>query len=116
MPEPQVFEKAQRTLEDNFGDVLAAPYQPGKAEMAHYLLSELKLSQRQSFETIDELERRGVVRYEPSPAVARRIHRSPTARSRTSPTVGRAGQPVQNERTDAGVWRIGTGQREHRRP
>lgn len=65
---PHLLERASLCLRGRFGDQFVAPYWPAKVEMADFLMAALHVPQKQIFQTVDELERRGAVRFQrPAP-------------------------------------------------
>lgn len=76
MAPPELVNQAPECLRGSFGPELIAPYRSGKLRMAECLLGALEASQRQTFEIVEELERRGTLRFEPP-----RRHRNVTSES-----------------------------------
>lgn len=66
MPD-QLLRQAPYHLRGCLGEAFASAYRSGKMRMADCLLGELQLPQQQTYEMIDELERRGAVRFEQRP-------------------------------------------------
>lgn len=100
--------RATRCLRGRFGAEFPAPYWPGKVEMAHCLLAALHVPQQETFLAVDELERRGAVRFEGPPGLsavgeAPRRPGGPTPRSGEPEHIATGATELSLTR---GVWRI----------
>lgn len=92
MASPHVLKHAPYCLRGCFGSEFASAYRTGKAEMANCLLGQLRLSQHETYEVIEELERSGALRFE-----------FPKPETRHAPP-----DPNRDTPLKSGVWRIDT--------
>ena len=102
--------RAFRCLKGCFGNEFIAPYWLGKAEMARCLLGELHAPQQHVYETVDELERQGVLRFhrsdEQSTSATISVESHPAAPAIPQEGVELAAPGVNAASHDRGVWTI----------
>lgn len=103
-----VLAHATRCLRGRFGSEFSAPYWPGKVEMAHCLLAELHVPQQQTFEAVDELERRGAVRFKGprGPSAGGNAPGGPAGQTPRSGEPERVATGASELSVTRGVWRI----------